>query len=96
MNQIVEKGSARPSRKTYTLVGLAGIAALLLWMLSSAGAVKEGKASTFEVIRGDFLVSVTAGGTLEAVNQEVIRNKWMGLQVITSFLKVRSLKVGTF
>ncbi|MGB0422550.1 MAG: efflux RND transporter periplasmic adaptor subunit, partial [Limisphaerales bacterium] len=53
----------------------AGIAALLLWMLSSAGAVKEGNASTFEVIRGDFLVSVTAGGTLEAVNQEVIRNE---------------------
>ncbi len=75
MNQNVEKGSARPSRKTYTLVGLAGIAALLLWMLSSAGALKEGNASTFEVIRGDFLVSVTAGGTLEAVNQEVIRNE---------------------
>ena len=65
MNQNVEKGSARPSRKTYTLVGLAGIAALLLWMLSSAGAVKEGNASTFEVIRGDFLVSVTAGGNFE-------------------------------
>ena len=75
MNQNVEKGSARSSRKTYTLVGLAGIAALLLWMLSSAGADKEGNASTFEVIRGDFLVSVTAGGTLEAVNQEVIRNE---------------------
>ena len=75
MNQNAEKGSARSSRKTYTLVGLAGIAALLLWMLSSAGADKEGNASTFEVIRGDFLVSVTAGGTLEAVNQEVIRNE---------------------
>ena len=75
MNQIAEKGSAGPSRKTYTLLGFAGIAALLLWMLSSAGADKEGNASTFEVIRGDFLVSVTAGGTLEAVNQEVIRNE---------------------
>ena len=75
MNQNAEKGSARPSTKTYALAGLAGIAALLLWMLSSAGAVKEGNASTFEVIRGDFLVSVTAGGTLEAVNQEVIRNE---------------------
>ena len=75
MNQNAEKGSARPSTKTYALAGLAGIAALLLWMLSSAGAVNEGNTSTFEVIRGDFLVSVTAGGTLEAVNQEVIRNE---------------------
>ncbi len=75
MNQNAEKGSARPSRKTYALAGLAGIAALLLWMLSSAVGVKEGNTSTFEVIRGDFLVSVTAGGTLEAVNQEVIRNE---------------------
>jgi HlyD family secretion protein len=75
MNQNAEKGSARPSTKTYALAGLAGIAALLLWMLSSAGGVNEGNTSTFEVIRGDFLVSVTAGGTLEAVNQEVIRNE---------------------
>ncbi len=75
MNQNAEKGSARPSKKTYVLAGLAGIAALLLWMLSSAGGVNEGNTSTFEVIRGDFLVSVTAGGTLEAVNQEVIRNE---------------------
>ena len=75
MNQNAEKGSARPSIKTYALAGLAGIAALLLWMLSSAGGVNEGNTSTFEVIRGDFLVSVTAGGTLEAVNQEVIRNE---------------------
>ena len=75
MNQNAEKGSARPSRKTYALAGLAGIAALLLWMLISAGGVKEGNTSTFEVIRGNFLVSVTAGGTLEAVNQEVIRNE---------------------
>ena len=75
MNQNAEKGSGRPSRKTYALAGLAGIAALLLWMLISAGGVKEGNTSTFEVIRGNFLVSVTAGGTLEAVNQEVIRNE---------------------
>ena len=75
MNQNAEKGSARPSIKIYALAGLAGIAALLLWMLSSAGGVNEGNTSTFEVIRGDFLVSVTAGGTLEAVNQEVIRNE---------------------
>jgi len=75
MNQNAEKGSGRPSRKIYALAGLAGIAALLLWMLISAGGVKEGNTSTFEVIRGNFLVSVTAGGTLEAVNQEVIRNE---------------------
>ena len=75
MNQNADKGGTMPSRKILTLATLAGIAALLLWMLSSAGGDKNGSASTFEVIRGDFLVSVTAGGTLEAVNQEVIRNE---------------------
>jgi len=75
MNQNADKGRTMPSRKILTLATLAGIAALLLWMLSSAGGDKNGSASTFEVIRGDFLVSVTAGGTLEAVNQEVIRNE---------------------
>ena len=44
------------------------------------GCCQEGNTSTFEVIRGDFLVSVTAGGTLEAVNQEVIRNEVDGIK----------------
>ena len=54
-----------------TIVGVACI----IWALSRFSGDENASDSSYQINRGDFLVSVVAGGTLEAVNQEVIRNE---------------------
>jgi HlyD family secretion protein len=57
-------------------VGVAAIA--LVAMLISTSRPHTEAPSYFEVKRGDFLISVVEGGTLEAVNEVVIRNEVEG------------------
>ncbi len=61
--------------KPKVIIGVVMGALLFVWFLSSLGGDGDSAESFYQVKRGDFLVSVTAGGTLEAVNQEVIRNE---------------------
>lgn len=61
-------------RRRPWLFGAIGVALVLLAaaLLKSGGTVAR-VSSSFEVRRGDFLISIVEGGTLEAVNEEAIR-----------------------
>ncbi len=61
--------------KPKLILGVIVAVVIVVWFLSSLGGDNNASESYYEVRRGDFLVSVNAGGTLEAVNQEVIRNE---------------------
>ena len=75
MNQSKPKVETNARSKITILAGVCLLSLFLLWIVSPMGNNQESDQSTFQVVSGDFLVSVTAGGTLEAVNQEVIRNE---------------------
>src|SRR5262245_22613412 len=49
------------------------IAAVVFLLVIPSGAPSQAS-SSFEVKRGDFLISIVEGGTIEAVNEEVIRS----------------------
>jgi HlyD family secretion protein len=67
----VDKSS--PSKAKLVIGAVLGVV-IILWILSGMGGSDTTTHAFYEVDRGDFLVSVSAGGTLEAVNQEIIRN----------------------
>lgn len=70
---------ARWIRRRPWLFGAIGVALLLLgFALVKPDGTAARAASTFEVRRGDFLISIVEGGTLEAVNEEVIRSEVEG------------------
>jgi len=75
MNQSKENGKTSLASGLRLKVILGLLVLLSIWALTRSDSNEDGDQSTFEVVRGDFLVSVTAGGTLEAVNQEIIRNE---------------------
>ncbi|HWQ92130.1 MAG TPA: efflux RND transporter periplasmic adaptor subunit, partial [Clostridia bacterium] len=64
----------RPKIFAATLLGLCALVMILIFRPGSA----EQVASSFEVKRGDFLVSVVEGGTLEAVNEVSVRSEMEG------------------
>ena len=75
MSQNAKSGDKSSPAKPKVILGVVIGVVIVLWFLSSLGG-KDGAAESYYVVsRGDFLVSVTAGGTLEAVNQELIRNE---------------------
>jgi len=61
-------------RRQPVLFGGLGVALILIviFLLNTSGTAAK-VVSSFEVRRGDFLISIVEGGTLEAVNEEVIR-----------------------
>jgi len=62
------------------LSGLIGVALVVLLAVLSKRSGPPTQASTFyEVKRGDFLISIVEGGTLEAVNEVSIRNEVEGI-----------------
>jgi HlyD family secretion protein len=66
-------------RRRPWLSGAMGVALVLLGIaLFKRDGTAARAASTFEVRRGDFLISIVEGGTLEAVNEEVIRSEVEG------------------
>ena len=75
MNQSKENGKTSLASGLGLKVTFGLLVLLVIWALTRSDSNEDGDQSTFEVVRGDFLVSVTAGGTLEAVNQEIIRNE---------------------
>ncbi len=75
MNQSKENGKTSLASGLRLKVILGLLVLLVIWAFTRSDSNEDGDQSTFEVVRGDFLVSVTAGGTLEAVNQEIIRNE---------------------
>ena len=60
-----------------TVIGLAVIAVAVILVKTSRPAVQA--FSYYEVKRGDFLISIVEGGTLQAVNDEVIRSEVEGV-----------------
>lgn len=64
----------RPVRSA--VVTLAALA--LIWMWLAPGKNKGPIYSFHEVKRGDFLISIVEGGTIEAVNEEVVRSEVEG------------------
>ena len=63
-------------RRKPILSGVVGVAAIaLVATLISTSRPHTEAPSYFEIKRGDFLISVVEGGTLEAVNEVVIRNE---------------------
>ena len=75
MSQNAKSADKSSPAKPKVILGVVIGVIIVVWFLSSLGGGSDLKESYYEVKRGDFLVSVTAGGTLEAVNQEVIRNE---------------------
>jgi len=57
------------------IIGAVIVVTAVVWLLSGLGGNSSDEETFYEVQKGDFLVSVTANGTLEALNQEVIRNE---------------------
>ncbi|MBT6238751.1 MAG: HlyD family efflux transporter periplasmic adaptor subunit, partial [Verrucomicrobia bacterium] len=75
MSQNSKSADKSSPAKPKLILGVITAALIVLWLLSSLGGGGGMSESFYVVKRGDFLVSVNAGGTLEAVNQEVIRNE---------------------
>ena len=75
MSQNAKSADKSSPAKPKLILGVITAALIVLWFLSSMGGGGGASESFYVVKRGDFLVSVNAGGTLEAVNQEVIRNE---------------------
>lgn len=66
--------AARRMRQRPVLFGGVAVAAILVAIiLLNRGGTTAKAVSSFEVRRGDFLISIVEGGTLEAVDEEVIR-----------------------
>lgn len=67
-------------RRRPILAAVAGLVAVVLLAAAffSASRPPAQQFSFFEVKRGDFLISIIEGGTLQAVNEEVIRNEVEG------------------
>lgn len=63
--------------KFWLLTGIAAIVALGLFMIFRPKQV-EATGGYYSVKRGDFLISVVEGGTLQAVNEVIIRNEVEG------------------
>jgi HlyD family secretion protein len=71
--------SIRPSVRRRTALGIAGLVGLgLAAILFTLSRPAPQALSTFEVKRGDFLVTVVEGGTLEAVQEVSIRSEVEG------------------
>lgn len=78
-------------RRPWWLV-LGGVALLGLAAVAVSVTSKQKKAATtFQVQRGDFLISVVEAGTLEAVNEVVIRNEVEGVARIIYIVPEGSL-----
>ena len=73
-----KNSSAARKPKLWLLLGVAGVAVIVLFI-----AFKPSKAQAsgayYHVKKGDFLISVVEGGTLQAVNEVVIRNEVEGV-----------------
>ncbi len=61
------------SKRPLWIGGVAVVIVILFIILRSGGNDEGGEAKFFTVSRGDFLVSITEGGNLEAVNEVLIR-----------------------
>src|SRR5438046_184167 len=75
LQTIIRHAKQRPVLSGAT--GLVVIALLALVFLRSRPATQA--ATYYEVRRGDFLISIVEGGTLEAVNEVSIRNEVEGV-----------------
>lgn len=74
LNQIIQFSKKRP-----LIAGAAAVILLMLIFLSLRGGGNTADASAyFKVERGDFLVSITEGGNLQAVNEVTVRNEVAG------------------
>ncbi|MBI2925849.1 MAG: efflux RND transporter periplasmic adaptor subunit [Verrucomicrobia bacterium] len=71
---LIQKVRGRPVLST--VIGLAALALVVALIKTSGSPTQEW--SFYDVKRGDFLISVVEGGTLEAVNEVVIRNEVEG------------------
>ena len=66
-------------RRRPVLSGLVAVAAVaVIALLLRASAPEKREQSFFEARRGDFLISIVEGGTIEAVREEVIRSEVEG------------------
>lgn len=85
--KVIIQSIGRQFRQRPIVLGLvlAGIIALSILKYSSSGP-KSSAATYYEVKRGDFLVSVVEGGTLQAVNEMVIRNEVEGTSRIINIV----------
>ena len=75
MSQNAKSADKSSPAKPALIMGVIGALVIVIWFLSYLGGDGGTSDSFYTIKRGDFLVSVNAGGTLEAVNQEVIRNE---------------------
>ena len=75
MSQNAKSADKSSPAKPALIMGVIGALVIVIWFLSYLGGDGGTSDSFYLIKRGDFLVSVNAGGTLEAVNQEVIRNE---------------------
>lgn len=75
MSQNAKSADKSSPAKPALIMGVIGALVIVIWFLSYLGGDGGTSDSFYPIKRGDFLVSVNAGGTLEAVNQEVIRNE---------------------
>lgn len=68
-----------PLRRPVVWIGIVVVAVILMTLYFRRGTGSELAATAFyDVKRGDFVVSIVEGGTLEAVNEVVIRNEVEG------------------
>lgn len=72
--QLIQRVRAHP--RVSTAVGVVVLVLLMALIFRSGSETKE--ASYFEVQRGDFLISVVEGGTVEAVNEVIVRSEVEG------------------
>jgi len=84
LQSVVAWGRRRP--KTAVLAGV-GLVVLVAAILFSASGPPPQQYSYYQVKRGDLLISIVEGGTLDAVNQVLIRNEVEDNSRITFIVK---------
>jgi HlyD family secretion protein len=85
--KLLNQSIGRQVRQRPIVFGLVliGIIALIVFKFASSGP-KSTATTYYEVKQGDFLVSVVEGGTLQAVNEMVIRNEVEGTSRIINIV----------
>jgi HlyD family secretion protein len=69
---------ARLRRKPVRLAALAVVALGAIFLVLSGSRPAKEESSFFEVKRGDFLISIVEGGTVDAVDEQIIRSEVEG------------------